>query len=137
MPCIEHIKRHMHVINLSSEKDFRALNKAKQQPEKAASFDLIVRNAQPLEISVAGRKVVIPFGEIGFACQFSFSQLFSDAHSAADYLAICKNFPQIFIISVPLLDYSMRNEVRRLIIFIDICYESRVSQNLAKRSSFP
>lgn len=128
LPCIEHIKRHMTVINLSSEQDFRTIaKKDKSVSELFLPFQTICENVQSLQLSVDGRHITIPAGAIGVACEFEFQQLFGEAHSAAEYIALCKSFPRIFVKALPaVLDDSMRNEIRRFIIFVDIAYESRV-----------
>ena len=126
LPCIEHIKRHMHVINLSTEHDFRTM--ANNNVHRAIpKFNEVCKDPQPIELSVSGRKLLIPSGQIGVACQFDFFELFACAHSAADFIAICQNFPLVFIEGLPLLAVCMRDEIRRLITFIDICYEYKVS----------
>lgn len=124
LPCIEHIKNTIQVINLSSESDYRLRQELKHTD--APKFNQMCPDAKSLDLHILGRTISIPSGEIGKACEFTFHDLLVAPLSAADYLEICRNFPKIFITSIPTLDDTMRNELRRLITFVDICYEHRV-----------
>ncbi len=126
LPCIEHIKRHFNVINLSSESDFRLQKEATKN--ELVTFDSVCEDPERVELIISGRKISIPAGKLGVACELRFSQIFGEAHSAADYIVICKSFPRIFIKSIPSIDDTMRNELRRFITFIDTCYEAKVSR---------
>lgn len=128
LPCIEHIKEHMHVVNLSTGQDFRTSQRTGDVEVEAAPFEEICKDPKPVQMHLNGRVFVIPSGEIGVGCQIDFPRLFSEPLAAGDYIDICKTFPHIFITAVPTIDPTMRSEIRRFITFVDVCYEQKVER---------
>lgn len=124
LPCIEHIKNSMKVINLSSQSDYRLSQS--ESNLTVPNFQELCPDAKSINLHILGRTIFVPRGEIGKACECTFDQLLGAPLSAADYMEICRNFPKIFITAIPTLNDTMRNELRRLITFIDICYERKV-----------
>jgi len=77
---------------------------------------------------VMGRPIKISKGQLGNCSIFTFSELFEESKSAADYIKICQSFPKIFITKIPTIHAENRNEIRRFITFIDQVYELKVQQ---------
>jgi len=77
-------------------------------------------------VEVYGRCLEIPEAANGVA-KISFRELCQGNTSAADYLAICKQFHSICITRIPIFrGTSMREEARRFVTLIDILYDNRV-----------
>ena len=143
IPCIELIKSSMDVINLSSETDYRT--KITTSTGKSHFFypineetDKIMTdlfqdscpnpNACALELNVMGREVKVTQGILGKCAKFSFTELFEESKSAADYIEICNSFPKIYVTGIPQFTAEKRDEIRRFITFIDQVYEFKVSR---------
>lgn len=145
LPCIELIKSSMEVINLSSEVDYRTKIQSIQSNSTSAVsnrffdpinedtdksiddlFNITCPNAGQLELSVMGRTIKVWQGILGNCAKFSFTELFEESKSAADYIEICRSFPKIFITNIPEFQVENRNEIRRFITFIDQVYEAKV-----------
>ena len=72
----------------------------------------------------------------GGACWLTFDELCRPADGevakgAADYLALAKAAPCLFLSGVPVLSKSTRNEARRFVMLIDALYEARVQLHMA------
>lgn len=81
------------------------------------------------QLTVWGRPLIIPESSSseGGVARFTFQQLCAQPLSASDYLEITKNFKYIFVTDIPQLSLDVRDQARRFIVFIDTCYESKVS----------
>lgn len=142
IPCIELIKSSLEVIKLSSPFDYRDLKPkdSNLSPRFIAPINVETDNyinekykeickdcnETPVLI-VMDRPIKITKGKIGHCSLFTFSELFEEPKSAADYIKICESFPKIFIKNIPKITFEKRNEIRRFITFIDQVYELKVS----------
>ena len=80
-------------------------------------------------ISLWGRELLVP--EYASTPQLrvakmEFADLCEASHSAADFLALCKEIDVLFLSNIPKLTLANRNEARRFIILIDTLYENKV-----------
>lgn len=130
----------MEVINLSSETDYRTkiqsnttgsnhfFEPINEETEKIIDdlFYNYCPNSDQLNINVMGRIIKVWQGNLGNCAKFSFTELFEESKSAADYIEICRLFPKIFIKNIPEFSVEKRNEIRRFITFIDQVYEAKV-----------
>ncbi|KAK4654280.1 hypothetical protein QC762_402480 [Podospora pseudocomata] len=78
---------------------------------------------EPYSHIVYGRKVTAPRQRHGVAC-WSFDELVRSL-GPADYISLASNYHTFIIDKIPVLDFSMKNEARRFITFLDALYESR------------
>ncbi|KAK4176736.1 putative ATPase [Triangularia setosa] len=78
---------------------------------------------KPASHIVYGRYVNVPRQRDGVAC-WSFDELVRSL-GPADYISLASNYHTFIIDNVPVLDFSMKNEARRFITFLDALYESR------------
>ncbi|TLD13788.1 uncharacterized protein PgNI_03309 [Pyricularia grisea] len=78
---------------------------------------------QPAELSVYGRRVVVPKQHEGVAL-WTFHDLVSSL-GPADYITLASNYHTFIIDNVPVLPTSKKNEARRFITFLDALYEAR------------
>ena len=131
----------MELINLTTEYDHRI--KKSSTIEKngrcisplSEENDLVMHKlfqtscpeASKIELKVMGRTLIIPEGKLGQCAKFTFNDLFVENKSAADYIEIVKSFREIFLLNVPRIkSIDMRDEIRRIITFIDQAYEAKV-----------
>ena len=134
IPCIELIESEFIVTDLNSGTDYRKLPRARHQAYFAmgdAAYDQLWEQltadepvAEERVLSVWGHKLVVPRSTSRVA-RFTFFELCGKPRSAADYLALCKEFDTIFIDDIPLMNLDMRDLARRFITFIDAVYESK------------
>jgi cell division protein ZapE len=136
---IELIKKQMHVVELSSQTDYR-LEKIKSLNETyhiiadqyvddfiKQTIEFIIKD-EPLEITsieVNGREIICKESCKNLAI-FDFNQLCSANLGSEDYIAICKKFNIIIIKNIPKLSSEARNEAKRFINLIDIIYEHKI-----------
>ncbi|PCH40846.1 AFG1-like ATPase [Wolfiporia cocos MD-104 SS10] len=140
IPCIELLKTHFEVTDLDSGTDYRRIPRTLSHvyydpltPENTAEVnkifaaltsdpsDSVQRNRKLL---TWGRTILIPESTSTVA-KFRFDQLCGMPLSAADYLEITKQFKTIFILDVPKMGLSQKDQARRFITFVDACYESK------------
>lgn len=144
IPCIELIKSSLELIPLISQVDYRdrRINTKKtglrfidpinDETDKFINgkYGELCIPTSPSDsstvLNVMGRQIKISQGQVGNCSLFTFSELFEESKSAADYIKICQSFPKIFVKRIPKFDAGMRNEIRRFIIFIDQVYELKV-----------
>ncbi|OCT51085.1 Protein AFG1 [Cladophialophora carrionii] len=138
IPCINLLKKHLRVINLDSQTDYRKLPRppsgvyhhpldraAKSHADKWFSFLGDPENdpPHPTTITVWGREVHIPLVS-GRAARFSFHDLIGRATGAADYIEMMRSFDAFIVTDVPGMTHRERDWARRFITFIDAVYES-------------
>jgi len=81
------------------------------------------KRGSPAEVEVNGRKLTVP--EAARDCaRFSYQQLCEAPLGVADFLALARTYRTFFIEHVPRLKREQRNEMKRLIIFIDTVYDA-------------
>ncbi|TQB69153.1 hypothetical protein MPDQ_002234 [Monascus purpureus] len=139
IPCIELLKKELHVINLNSPTDYRKIPRppsgvyhhplgpeADQHAEWWFEYlgDPINDPPHPAMQEVWGRKIKVPLAS-GRAARFSFKQLLGSATGAADYLELVRHYDSFVVTDVPEMDIHQRDLVRRFITFLDAVYESR------------
>ncbi len=144
VPFIELVKHELEVVELNGPVDYRLerigglatwhtpLGDGATARVRRAFFRLTdfspedAAHVPSAEIDVSGgRKLHVPKSLKGVAV-FSFKRLCATARGAADYLAIARAYHTVFIVGIPQMDRSMRNEAARFVTLIDGLYEYRV-----------
>ena len=138
LPFIDLLKTRMTVHRIESETDYRQHRLAGAQvwfaPADAAARAQIAAlwadltggdPGRPLELTVKGRRVVLPRHHSGTA-RASFWDLCGQPLGPADYLAIAEAVRVLVIEDIPRLSASNYNEARRFVTLIDTLYEARV-----------
>jgi cell division protein ZapE len=135
LPFIALLKQNADVFNLDAKMDYRreklknmAIYRTPLGAESDAAMDeawaLVTAHEDPAPktVKVRGHRFDIPLCAPS-AARFGFDDLCAKPLGAADYLALAKLCPTIFIDHVPHLDFSRRNEAKRFIILIDVLYD--------------
>ena len=150
IPCIELIKSSLEVIHLNSPIDYRdrqvESGRSRFINPISAETDRIInekyeelcgsnKTEESPILFAMGRPIKITKGHLGICSLFTFSELFEESKSAADYIKICESFPKIFITNIPKINAGSRNEIRRFITFIDQVYELKELENGIGRNS--
>lgn len=135
-PFIEMIKQKMEVFHLDSPHDYRVqflvnegsyfhpLSTAK--PHMDLVFDTLTDGRVTREevLTVKGREIPVPVTVKGIA-RFNFSELFEQPLGAEDYLKISETYHTVFLEGAPKMGSDRRNEIKRLMNFIDVLYEGK------------
>jgi cell division protein ZapE len=137
LPFVVSLKLHVDVVNLDARADFRLEKRedghawytpvdASTRAELDRVFNRLTGNvtAQPLTLSVLGRKIRVPLQAHGVA-RFSFRDLCLAPMAAVDYIAIAQRFHTLIIEGLP-AKFGHRNHVKRLCSLIDVLYERHV-----------
>jgi cell division protein ZapE len=138
LPFIALLEKHTEVVRLSARTDFR-LEKLAGAPVYHVPADATAdaaldeawrrlaggHHGAPHDLVVKGRTVRVPRAAMGVA-RFSFDELCGQPLAGADYLKIAHEFHTIVLDRIPVMDYSRRNEAKRLIILIDTLYDNAV-----------
>ena len=137
LPFIALLKRLADIFNLDARMDYRreklknlGVYRTPLGPIADAAMNeawsLVTEHQEPSPrtIMVRGHRFDIPLSAPS-AARFGFDDLCAKPLGAADYLALAKLYPTIFIDHVPHLDFSRRNEAKRFIILIDVLYDFR------------
>jgi cell division protein ZapE len=135
LPFIALLERYADVFNLDARMDYRReklKSMAIYRTPLGRQADLAMNEAWALvtaheetaakTIMVRGHRFDIPHSASS-AARFGFDDLCAKPLGAADYLALARLYPTIFIDHVPRLDFSRRNEAKRFIILIDVLYD--------------
>jgi cell division protein ZapE len=135
LPFIALLQRHADVFDLDAKMDYRRerlKNMAIYRTPLNAATDAAMdetwalatahEETAPKTIIVRGHRFDIPLSAPS-AARFGFDDLCAKPLGAADYLALAKLYPTIFIDHVPHLNFSRRNEAKRFIILIDVLYD--------------
>lgn len=137
LPFIDLIKDRMVVHELVSPRDYRQDRLEGEQtyfyPDNADARgqidriwnDLAGPDAGPLELTVKGRKVVLPQAHNGVA-RVKFYDLCGKALGPADYLAVAEAVRVLVLEHIPQLSRSNFNEAKRFVTLIDALYEAGV-----------
>lgn len=78
----------------------------------------------PLTLHIYARPLTIPSQHRGVAL-LPFPFLCGTALGPADYISIASTFHTICVTDVPVMTWSLKNEARRFITFLDAAYEAR------------
>jgi cell division protein ZapE len=138
LPFIASLEKHMEVIELGAQKDFRLDKLSGAQlyfyPADAAAkaalddhWKRLTGNhpGKPQVIEVKGRKVPVPMTSMGVA-RFGFADLCDKPLGANDYLHIAHAFHTVLIDGIPVLTPDRRDIARRFINLVDAFYDNRI-----------
>lgn len=138
VPFIKMIEANMDVLHLDAAEDYRMLKLAGRplyfspaDDEARRHMDEIwesltgVARGTPAELSVKGRKVVVPEAANGVA-RIHFDDLCAANLGANDYLALARSYHTVLLEGIPRLGSAKRNEARRFINLIDTLYDAKV-----------
>lgn len=137
LPFIDLIKTRLVVYELTSPKDYRQDRLAGEQvyfhpadAEARAAIEAIWADlsggaAEPLTLTVKGRKVDIPAFSRGVA-KTTFYDLCGQPLGPADYLALADAVRVLVLQDIPRLSSENYNQARRFVTLIDALYEARV-----------
>jgi cell division protein ZapE len=139
LPFIGLIKRHLDILELNSEGDYRLGRKKGMQvyhtPVNGASnqvlaqcFDRLTAGKTPIaeQIHVQGRRWTVPRSADGVAW-FTFGELCRANLGAADYLALATLYHTVILSDVPVLSPAERDAAKRFVTLIDALYEHKVT----------
>lgn len=138
LPFIDLVERHMDVLELVAQKDFR-LEKLSGQPlyftpltEGArralrAAFTRLtgVGRGKVMDLNVKGHILRVPEAARGVA-HFTFEDLCEKPLGTLDFLYIARAFHTVIIEGIPKLRPEQRSAARRFINLIDTLYDARV-----------
>jgi len=138
LPFIAMLEKHCVVARLDARADFR-LEKltgvptwyvppdAKAESSLDDAWHRLVGEAHgaPHELMVKGHVVKVPKAAMGVA-RFDFADLCAQPLAASDFIKLAHEFHTLIIDRIPVLDFSRRNEAKRLIILIDTLYDNAV-----------
>lgn len=137
MPFIGILQRQTEVMGLNGDTDYR-MEKIDRVPVYLTPLDAETDKlmdaawakatgggGEPAEVTVKGRKVVVPHAA-GTVARFSFTDLCEKPLAAREYLAITERYATIFIDHVPVLDPTLRSATKRFILLIDTLYDKRI-----------
>lgn len=137
LPFLDIFAEHVDIMELDGGEDYR-LDRLKGKPvyhtphspeaeaALAQAFVDLTDDAPPeaVEITVRGRKLTAPKAAKGVAW-YTFDELCRQPLGPADYLALTETFHTFIVSDIPVLRPEDRNEARRLVTFIDACYEHK------------
>ncbi len=138
LPFIDLLAENVNVFNLDARTDFR-LEKLDQAPvyytplnskTKKSMDETWLRLTGTSELSpdtleIKGRKLEIPQTAGGVA-RISFNTLCLEPRSAADYLAIARNYHTVFLEDIPVMQREDHNAAKRFILLIDTFYDNHI-----------
>ncbi|NNE36934.1 MAG: cell division protein ZapE [Gammaproteobacteria bacterium] len=138
LPAIELIKRHMEVIELSSDVDYRLryLGNAElyHYPLDDAAEQMMLRNFQNIApntgrsdstIEIENRKIQTICCADGVVW-FDFSIICNSPRGPADYIEIARQFQTVLIQNVPRMSDDMNDQAKRFVTLIDEFYDRNV-----------
>lgn len=136
VPFIALLKERMTVIALDGARDYRLQRFAgrktyfigpagtRHRALEAAFADLTGgADGKPVELTVLGRKLVVPRAAKEVAW-FGFDELCARPLGPPDFLALCRTFHTFIVEGIPVMSRRLRNEAKRFTIFIDTLYEA-------------
>jgi cell division protein ZapE len=136
LPFVRLLEKHFDIVSPKGARDYR-LGRVKAHetyitplgPSADAKLQAIwedltdTERGSPAQIEVNGRQLTVP--EAARDCvRYSFPQLCEAPLGAADFLALARSYRTFFVERVPRLRREQRNEMKRLIIFIDTLYDA-------------
>lgn len=144
LPFIALLKEKQEVVHLDSPHDYRTQFLMREGSYFTPLSDETTRKANTVfnaltddvcpeeeELQVKGRKIHVGVTAKGVA-RFDFDYLCAAKGSkspfgAEDYLSIAARYHSVFIEGIPVMETAQRNEAKRLMILIDVLYESGVN----------
>ena len=138
LPFIDLLTENVNVFNLDARTDFR-LEKLDQAPVYYTPLNSKTKKSMdetwlrltgtselsPETLEIKGRKLVIPQTAGGVA-RISFNTLCLEPRSAADYLAIARNYHTVFLEDIPIMQREDHNAAKRFILLIDTFYDNHI-----------
>jgi cell division protein ZapE len=138
LPFIDLLERHMDVVALDAQKDFRLDKLAGATlyftpADSAARAGLDAHWARLTGghpgkshgLEFKGRKLIVPLASMGVV-RFSFSELCEQPLGSLDYLHIAHAFHTVIVDGIPLMGPDRRDLARRFINLIDTLYDNRI-----------
>jgi len=147
LPFIETLGDHVRVFELDARTDFR-LEKVDHAPvyltplgdhtsrAMNAAWKQLTNGgkSQPQSLTVKGRTLKVSRAVDGIA-RFSFEELCKQPRSAADYLALVREYHTLFVDNVPVMGEEDRNAAKRFILLIDTLYDNRAQLVISAAAS--
>lgn len=138
LPFIDLLTENVDVFNLDARTDFR-LEKLDQAPVYYSPLNAKTKKSMnetwerltgttdaPSEIlELKGRTLEIAQAASGVA-RVSFKTLCLEPRSAADYLAIARNYHTVFLEDIPVMQREDHNAAKRFILLIDTLYDNHI-----------
>lgn len=138
LPFIDLLLENVDVFNLDARTDFR-LEKLDQAPVYYTPLNAKTKKAMdetwtrltgtdaglPETLELKGRTLKIRQAASGVA-RFSFRTLCLEPRSAADYLAIARNYHTVFLEDIPIMQREDHNAAKRFILLIDTLYDNHI-----------
>lgn len=136
LPFIDLLQEKLDILELSGPTDYRLTGLIEEQSffiestlaqatEKLSSLykkAIEPEHATPYLLEVLGRKIDFKSHSRNILWA-DFSEICQRPLGARDYIEIAHKFDLIFLANVPILQENQRNELKRLILFIDALYE--------------
>lgn len=130
MPFVHDLlRKKFRVLDLSTQKDYRKIQKAEDTFSDASYFPSDAESNKAVEAlfdrlshgkprkvdcqitAFGSRKIRIPISSHG-VCLFEFSELIQSNFGAADYLSIAKHYHTVFLKNVPKMEIKHNNLLR-------------------------
>ena len=138
LPFISLLTENIEVFNLDARTDFR-LEKLDQAPVYYTPLNTKTKKAMDetwetltgtsdttsASLQLKGRTLEIPKTASGVA-RISFKTLCLEPRSAADYLALARNYHTIFLENIPIMKRDDHNAAKRFILLIDTLYDNHI-----------
>jgi len=140
LPFIDELKTRCLVYGMEGDTDHRLLGTLSRgvyhtplSDESKKELDKIYEAIQGKNVSgsrvidvMMGRKLLIQHQIPHLVARFTFSELCEQPLSAADYIALAEEYPNVILDGIPILPSNEREKIRRFIILLDVLYEERV-----------
>lgn len=134
IPAITLLKKHMHIINIAGEIDFRSLpqkNKqgftagyyvypATQEQRQALGIPTYTDKTQPIQLT---NRQLYPTSYTNKQIIFNFENICEQETSTNDYLTLIEQFDDWIIDNVPLIKTTSLGAQQRFINLVDILYD--------------
>ena len=146
LPAIKSIEDNCEIFFLDSENDYRL--RALEQTElffaplgitsensMSKAYDALskAKEHNKKSVKILDRKIIINKSSEG-TIWFNFDEICSSPRSSADYIEIAKEFHNVLISDVPIIESD--DEARRFISLIDECYDRKVKIIMSAETDF-
>lgn len=138
LPAIDLIKRHLRVVKIDSDKDYRLREMAgsplfmlSKNADTGARMEAIFQRLSAgtiqdgTQIEIQGRNIEV----VKFSAQvawFDFNAICAGPRAQPDYLDIAHRFSTILVSNIPQLTLNEAAEAQRFIWLVDVLYDNRV-----------